>query len=159
MAGVENIKDAETVVENVDSRSPWRAETLDDVSIISDDVESDGSWRDARPRKGTKRLLRRISQKAGHARHRLIAVRQRKAMKMSESKKSKEGECQTDCTLEKLVDQRRTLGEKSKYDELEAWVAGLGAPTPILQPRPSRNFMSAYGSSRVIDLKVGNADP
>lgn len=159
VAGVENIKDAETMVQNADDRAPWGAETLDNVSIISEDVESDGSWkRDARSRRGKRRLLRRISQRAGRVRENLIAAREKKAMEAIEDR-NYEGGAESDCPSEKAVNQRGTLVVKTKYDEMEEWVTGLGGPTPVLRPRSSRNYINLYGSSRATDRKVGDDRP
>ncbi|KFY94419.1 hypothetical protein V500_03267 [Pseudogymnoascus sp. VKM F-4518 (FW-2643)] len=139
VAGVENIKDAETMMGNADDRAPWGAETLDDVSIISEDVESDGSWkRDARSQRRKKRLLRRISQRAGRAREKLIAAREKKAREGPEDR-NYEGGLESDRPFEKAVNQRGTPVVKTKYDEMEEWVTGLGEPTPVLGPRSSRN--------------------
>lgn len=154
--GVENIKDAEidgALSSAIDDRAPWGAETLDDVSIISEDSESDGSWkRDAISRKGKKRLLRRISQRAGRARQKLIAAREEKAR---QHRKEKEGVAEGDYPSEKTLDQRGKLGEKSKHEELEEWMRSLEA-APVLRPHSSRNYMNLYGSSRATDRKVGD---
>ncbi|ELR10314.1 hypothetical protein GMDG_04697 [Pseudogymnoascus destructans 20631-21] len=124
VVGVENIKDAE-----IDSALLSVAETLDDVSIISEDVESDGSWkRDAISRKGKRRLLRRISQRAGRTRQKLIAAREEKARQETEDEKDKGGVAEGDYPSEKAVDQRGTLEEKSKY-------AGPGIVDEKLRPR------------------------
>ncbi|KFY11775.1 hypothetical protein V492_04270 [Pseudogymnoascus sp. VKM F-4246] len=159
VAGVENMKDAEVMTKGADDRIPWGAETLDDVSIISEDLESDGSWkRDARSRKG-KKLFRRISQKAGRTRDKLIAAREQWAREEIEDKNRKEDGAESDCPSDKTVVQRGTLPEKSKYDELEELVTSLRVATPVLRPRDSRNYMNLCGTSRVIDQKVGDDRP
>ncbi|OBT87612.1 hypothetical protein VE02_04104 [Pseudogymnoascus sp. 03VT05] len=154
--GVENIKDAEidgALSSTVDDGAPWGAETLDDVSIISEDVESDGSWkRDAISRKGKRRLLRRISQRAGRARQKLMAALEEKARQGTENEKEREGVAEGDYPSKKALDQRGTLEEKSKYEGLEEWMRSLEA-TPVLQPRSRRNYMNLYGSGRTTDRK------
>ncbi|OBT64885.1 hypothetical protein VE03_06436 [Pseudogymnoascus sp. 23342-1-I1] len=160
VAGVENIKDAETMMGTADDRAPWGTETLDDVSIISEDVESDSSSRrGARSLGGKRGLLRRISQKAGRARKKFIAVREEKYREGTEDGKYREGGTESDCPSEKTVDQRGTLEEKSKYDELEDWVCGLSEAMPILRPHSSKNYISLYGGSRATDLKIGDNQP
>ncbi|KFY22970.1 hypothetical protein V493_06192 [Pseudogymnoascus sp. VKM F-4281 (FW-2241)] len=159
VAGVENIKDAETLIENADDRVPWGADTLDDVPIISEEIESDESWkRDSRSWKGKKRLLRTINQKAEHIRAKLIATRE-KASEMKEDIKYKERGAESNCPSEKAINQHGRLEEKSKYDELEDWVCGLREASPVLRPRSSRNYMNLYGGSRATDRKVSDNRP
>ncbi|KAL5354539.1 hypothetical protein ACLOAV_000628 [Pseudogymnoascus australis] len=152
VAGVENIKDAETMIGTADDRAPWGAETLDNVSIISEDVESDSSSkRGARSLRGKRGLLRRISKGAEHV--------PEKVRKRVEDRKYKYRGTESDCTSEKTVDQRRTLEEKSKYDELEDWASGLSEAAPVLRPHSSRNYTNLYGGSRTTEVKVGNNRP
>ncbi|KFZ05987.1 hypothetical protein V501_07827 [Pseudogymnoascus sp. VKM F-4519 (FW-2642)] len=160
--GVENIKDAEidgALSSAVDDRAPWGAETLDDVSIISEDGESDGSWkRDAISRKGKRRLLRRISQRAGRARQKLVAAREEKARQGTENGKGEEGVAQGGYPSERTPDHGGMLEERSKHEELEEWMRSLEA-TPVLRPRSGRNYMNLYGSSRATDRKTGDHRP
>ncbi|OBT75826.1 hypothetical protein VF21_05523 [Pseudogymnoascus sp. 05NY08] len=160
--GVENIKDAEidgALSSVVDDGAPWGAETLDDVSIISENAESDGSWkRDAISRKGKRRLLRRISQRAGRARQNLMAALEEKARQGAEDGKDRVGVAGGDYPSEKTLDKRGALEEKSKNEELEEWMRSLEA-TPVLQPRSSRNYMNLYGSSRATDRKFSDNRP
>ncbi|KFY75916.1 hypothetical protein V499_04192 [Pseudogymnoascus sp. VKM F-103] len=160
--GVENIKDAEidgALSSAADDRAPWGAEALDDVSIISDDAESDGSWKgDAISRKGKRRLLRRISQRAARARQKLMAAREEKARQGTENGKGEEGVDGGGYPSERTLDHRGMLEEKSKHEELEEWMRSLEA-TPVLRPRSGRNYMNLYGSSRATDRKTGDHRP
>ncbi|OBT52012.1 hypothetical protein VE04_08229 [Pseudogymnoascus sp. 24MN13] len=160
--GVENIKDAEidgALSSAVDDMEPWGAETLDDVSITSEDGESDGSWkRDAISRKGKRRLLRRISQRAARARQKLMAACEDKARQGTENGKGEEGVDGGGYPSERTLDHRGMLEEKSKQEELEEWMRSLEA-TPVLRPRSGRNYMNLYGSSRATDRKTGDHRP
>jgi hypothetical protein len=160
--GVENIKDAEidgALSYSVDDREPWGTETLDDVSITSEDGESDGSWkRDAISRKGKRRLLRRISQRAARARQKLMAACEDKARQRTENGKGEEGVDGGGYPSERTLGHRGMLEEKSKHEELEEWMRSLEA-TPVLRPRSGRNYMNLYGSSRATDRKTGDHRP
>lgn len=158
--GVENIMDAENTMENPDDRAPWGAETLDDVSIISEGVESEGSWkRDSRSQRGKNKLFGRISQRAGNAREKLFAARKEKDREWAEDGKYNGGDAGGDCPSERAVDQRGSLEERSKYDEMEEWVGGLSEAALILRPLSSKNYTNIYGTSRATDRKVGDDRP
>ncbi|KFY00716.1 hypothetical protein V490_01233 [Pseudogymnoascus sp. VKM F-3557] len=154
----DDIMDAGNAMEKADDRAPWGADTLDGVSIISGDAESDRSSKmDMRSLRRKNGLRRRISQKARHARNKVVVALKDKDM---EDKKAKEGgRTGSDCPSENLVYQGGTLEEKAKYEKMEEWVSGLREATPELRPRPSCNYINMYGSSRASDPKAGNDRP
>jgi hypothetical protein len=158
VVGADNIMDADDTMEKADDKTLWGAETLDDVSIISGDAESDRSSKmDARSLRRKNGLRRRISQKARHARNKMIVSRKEKDM---EDKKIKEGGgAESDCPSENVAHQRGTLEEKAKYEKMEEWVSGLREATPDLRPRPSCKYINMCGSSRASDRKANEDRP